>query len=170
MLELLLFCDFVDRSAQTFRLRVLFGPRPPIRPCKLAEPRILPRQLPLQVRHRRLKPDDLDMRVLRNEFPDLPPELSESRWIAYWIPLSVVTPWTAARDSWKCTSEAGERTPQGFVGSCKLSANSSLADTRVPLAISIVRPSKTRSTLETVLSPVPRCSDILWGARGLAHS
>jgi hypothetical protein len=37
----------------------------------------VPRQLPLQVRYRRLKPDNLDVRVVRNECLDLPPQLDE---------------------------------------------------------------------------------------------
>jgi hypothetical protein len=64
----LFFCDFIDRSPQALELRVLLGRRPPIRPSKRAELPVLPRQVPLDVRNRRLKPNDVDVRVLRMEF------------------------------------------------------------------------------------------------------
>jgi hypothetical protein len=70
----LLFLDFADRSPQALELRVLFGP---IRLGKQAELPVLPCQLPLDVGNRRLKPDDVDVRVLRNEFGNLSPDLDK---------------------------------------------------------------------------------------------
>jgi hypothetical protein len=119
-LVLLLFRDFVDRSPQTLKLRVSLRPRPPIRLCELAELPILLRQLPLQVPYHRLEPDNLDVRVLPNEFPDLLSELDELELRAQRLEVNcvfhrgaVVAPSITTRNSWKCASETRERTSYG---------------------------------------------------------
>jgi hypothetical protein len=48
-----------------------------IRFSQLAELPILLRQPPLHIRNNRFNPDDLDVRVLQNEFPNPSPELNE---------------------------------------------------------------------------------------------
>jgi hypothetical protein len=112
---------------QTLKLR----PCPPIRLCKLAKLPILPRQLPPQVQYRRLKPADLDVMVLRNEPPTRHPSstnsncvLSDSRSLAFCVPISLVAPAVGARSSRKSASEGGERTSPGFSGSFLSSTNS----------------------------------------------
>jgi hypothetical protein len=69
--------SFADGSPYALKLGVLLRLCPPIRPSKQAELPILPRQLPLEVRNRRFKRDDADVRVLRNEFGNLWPELDK---------------------------------------------------------------------------------------------
>jgi hypothetical protein len=111
LLESVLLLDSVDRSPQTFNLRVLFGSRSSIRLSKLAEFPILRGQLPPQVRNRRLKPDDLSARVPRNEFPSPPPELYEMKIPAEqlkvdWVSILISV---AARNNRKYAAEARER-------------------------------------------------------------
>jgi hypothetical protein len=125
-LVFLLFRHFADRSPRPLKLRVLLGPRPTIRLSKQAEPLILPRQLPPQVRNHRLKPGDLDVRVLRNEFGNLPPELDELEFPAQRLEIDCVShpdfrrrPSTAAKNSRKCAPGARERTSRGLSSSLR---------------------------------------------------
>jgi hypothetical protein len=95
----LLFRDFVDRPPQALELRILLRLRLPIGLSKAVELLVLSRQPPLQSCNRRLKPDNFNVRVLRNEFTNPSPELGElefaaqrSRSIAFSIPISIVAP------------------------------------------------------------------------------
>jgi hypothetical protein len=71
---LLLLLDLADRSPHVLNLRVL----PAIRLCNFSK---LP-VLPLQAWNGRHKSDGLDVRVLRNEFGNLSPELDELKFAA----------------------------------------------------------------------------------------
>jgi hypothetical protein len=76
MLVSLLFRDFIDCSPHALQLRVLLPPRAPIRLSKLASLQIASSQPPLHVRNCRLKPNDFDVIVLRNEFGSCCPSLT----------------------------------------------------------------------------------------------
>jgi hypothetical protein len=139
----------------------LLGRRPPTRLSQLAELPILPRQVPLEVRNRRLKPDDVDVRRLRNEFGNLSPEfdelelfVSDSRSSTFPIPISVVAPSVAARNTRKLFSEACERTWSGVLRSFGFSRKSSHVATKDRLGIWNVWPSKTSCFVAIVIWPV----------------